>query len=289
MSKFKKVILVYHSISGYACNSIKGSFPITMERFTKQINSLRQQGWSFEFLSNLNAEIQNNTIYITGDDGTIDWAKNILPWCEKEKIPTHTGIITGPWLENPIFPITHRVQIALMINNKQFNLDNLTDDEKNYIDKIYHYETDNTRRYVKGCCNLLYDFNKSSNVLGNYTFEEITELSQRFANYSEYQKYKYCEVGVHTVSHRAFDGNVNNYIETEIIPCLSMLLRHNLKLSKFFTLPMRPMFGAKVEQLVEPLKNLGFEGILDGPGEWDQTSFIIPRIDAKDVETFFNL
>ncbi len=29
--------------------------------------------------------MNNKIAYITGDDGTTDWTRNVLPWCEKTK------------------------------------------------------------------------------------------------------------------------------------------------------------------------------------------------------------
>lgn len=287
MDNKKKIVIAYHSIDGDNEKAVRGSFPITMERFKKQIELIKSKGWRFDFLSNINKPIEENTVYITGDDGTVDWVRNVLPFCEENKIPTQTAIITGPWLNNPIYPIAHRVQIALTIKDREYNLLKLTEEEKEYIDKVYKYETDSTRRYVKGCCNLLYDNDGAEEVLGTPGYEEALELSRRFAEIEEYKGYEYAEYGVHTVTHRAFDGDVDKYIDEEIIPCLNMLLKNKLKAVKYFTLPMRPMFNSTVLQLVEPLKSLGFDGIVDGNGHYDGKSFIIPRIDAKQVEEYF--
>lgn len=287
MKEKQKIVIAYHSIEGENEKAVKGSFPITMERFKKQVNLIKSKGWRFDFLSNINKPIEENTVYITGDDGTVDWVRNVLPWCEENKIATQTSIITGPWLDNPIYPIAHRVQIALTIKDREYNLIKLTKEEKKYIDTVYKYEVDSTRRYVKGCCNLLYDNKGAEEVLGMPGYEEALELANRFATIDEYRGYEYAEYGVHTVSHRAFDGDVDKYIDEEIIPCLNMLLKNKLKTVKYFTLPMRPMFNSTVNQLVEPLKKLGFKGIVDGKGYFDGKSFIIPRIDAKEVEEFF--
>lgn len=294
---FRKVILAYHSIHSEEHPAIIGSFPITLERFKSQINLLRNNDWDIASISDIHKEVNKNTVYIMSDDGTIDWCKNVLPWCEEEGIITNTSLITGSWLENPIYPIAHRVQIALMMKDKKFKIPKLTDDQKAYIDRVYSYEKDETRRYVKGCCNLLFDFEDACEILNfdeegyieinGIQYSESELLSQRFAKPDQYKKFKYAEYNIHTVSHRAFTGNIKDYIENEIIPCKEAILKENLKFTNFFTLPTKPMYGAKDIDLIQPLKEIGIEGMFTNNGEWNQKSFIIERIDAKNVENHF--
>jgi hypothetical protein len=239
-------------------------------------------------LSRLHEPVTADTLYVTGDDGTVDWVRNVLPWCQQRGIPTHTGVITGVWRERPIYPVTHRVQIALSLPDKPVPQPILTDEQREYIDRVYRYETDPRRRYLKGACNLVMDFEQADATLGRADFDELRLLTGRFARPDEY-RFPLAEVGVHTVSHRAFGGDPETYLADEIIPCLTALLQHGLNVTGFFTLPMWPMFGATVEQLIEPLQRYGFAGILDGAGEWDGRSFIVPRIDAKNVEQTLGL
>ena len=100
---FRKVVIMYHSVSGPAAPAVLGSFPVALERLQHQVREARLHGWRFGRVSQLREPVESNTLYITGDDGTVDWAENVLPWCEAEGIPTHTAIITGPWREPPIY------------------------------------------------------------------------------------------------------------------------------------------------------------------------------------------
>jgi peptidoglycan/xylan/chitin deacetylase (PgdA/CDA1 family) len=285
----RKIILMYHSIKSDRVPAVLGSFAISMERFKAQILGAKARGWSFAPLSRLREPVDRDTLYITGDDGTVDWVRNVLPWCEEQGLATHTAVITGPWLENPIYPVTHRVQIALSLPNREIPQPSLTEDQTAYIDKVYHYETEPRRRYLKGACNLVLDFDEASKVLGAADFDEQCQLRKRFSTPEEYKQFTLAEVGVHTVSHRAMGMDTEDYIRKEILPCLAMLLRHDLKVTRYFTLPMRPRYIAKVEDLVQPLKKYGFHGILDSQGVWDQESYIVPRIDAKKVEEVLEL
>ena len=294
---FRKVVLVYHSIGSKEVPAVIGAFPISLDRFKSQINLFRINDWDIESISNIHKEVSKNTVYIMSDDGTVDWCENVLPWCEKEGIITNTALITGPWLENPIYPIAHRVQIALMMKNRKFNIPKLSNEQKSYIDKMYAHEQDETRRYVKGCCNLLFDFKDASKVLDfneegyilidNKQYLESDLLKQRFAKPEAYKKFKYAEYSIHTVTHKAFTGDTKDYIENEIIPCKNIILEEKLNLKDFFVLPIKPMFGAKDTDLIQPLKDIGIKGMFTNDGEWDKKSFIIERIDAKNIENYF--
>lgn len=285
----RKVILAYHSVSGRACPAVAGSFPIPIERFAAQVDGARAKGWSIGRVSQLFDPVNRDTIYITGDDGTIDWARNVLPWCEEHRIATHTAIVTGPWLDPPIYPITHRVQVVLALRNHDIPTPALTDEQIEYIDRVYSYETDPRRRYLKGACNLVLDSEEASQLLGPPLDDELRLLADRFAAPEVYQPFHYAEFGVHTVGHRALAHDVDAHVRDEILPCRTMLSYYGLRVTDVFTLPMCPRLGATVEQLVKPLTAAGFRGIFDGRGEWDQRSFVIPRIDAKHVETHLGL
>ena len=295
---YRKVIVAYHSINSKEVPSVLGSFPISLDRFKSQINLFRKNDWKISSVDTLFDDIEQDTVYIMSDDGTVDWCENVLPWCENEGIITNTSLITGVWYDKPVYPIAHRVQIALMMKNRKFNLRNLTKEQKAYIDKMYAHEQDETRRYVKGVCNLLYDFKEASKVLDegeegyividNKQYLESELLEKRFSKPSDYKRFKQAEFNIHTVTHKAFTGDIKDYIENEIIPCKNDILKENLNLKPFFTLPTKPMFGAKDTDLIEPLKEIGIKGMFTNAGEWNKKSFIIERIDAKNVENYFN-
>ncbi len=242
---FRQVVLMYHSVSGPAAPAVVGSFPIPLERFKYQIQEARRRGWQVGRLSDLRKPVSANTLYITGDDGTVDWARNVLPWCEENGIWTHTALITGPWLDEPIYPVAHRLQILLSLPARE--------------------------------------------LLGAPDTDEVALLTARFARAEDYRGLRFAEFGVHTVTHRAFGGDAEKYMAEEVLPCAKAIRDAGLPLSRYFTLPMRPRYPATVEQLVPALRAAGFEGVLDGAGEWDRQSFVVPRIDAKNIELFFEL
>jgi len=299
MKEGKKFILMYHSVSSEKEPAVAGSFPIAIEKFIMQIRKLQKKGYKFDFISNLHKKIlaKESYIYITGDDGTVDWTRNVLPWCEQNNIPTHTGVITGPFEEKPVYPLTHLIQVILVKRNKK-ELENLayrlkthlTQEQIKYIDKIYAYESLEYRRVIKGAFNLILDQNEAYAFLGELSEVELDLLEQRFENLEYYKKFHYAEVGVHTKSHWALGKDIDSYISEEIETCKNLLLQNNLKPSKYFVSPMKPKYGASLKDIEERLFNLGYEGILDSNhGVWNRKDFIIPRIDAKYVEEFFNL
>jgi peptidoglycan/xylan/chitin deacetylase (PgdA/CDA1 family) len=286
---FRKVVLMYHSVSGPAAPAVAGGFPVPLERFKYQVQQACRQGWQLGRLSDLRKPVSADTLYVTGDDGTVDWAHNVLPWCEQHAIPTHTALITGPWLDEPIYPVAHRLQILLSLRGHELPVPSLSGEQRAYVDRIYAYEKDPHRRYLKGACNLVFDDAEARQLLGPPSPEEERLLSVRFAPPEAYRGYQHAEFGVHTVSHRAFGGDPEAYVREEVLPCRDAMIRHGLQPTRYLVLPMRPRFGATVEQIAPYLQAAGFEGTLEALGEWDGQSFAIPRLDAKDMEQYLGL
>jgi len=298
--KQNKLILMYHSVSSEGIPEVIGSFPISMERFKHQITSLRSLGFKFDSISNLHNPIDCNDryVYITGDDGTVDWTRNVLPWCEENKIPTHTGVITGPFEKEPIYPLTHIIQIILIVRDQK-QLQKLSDNLKEnylsveelaYINKIYHYEEMEYRRIIKGSFNLILDIGEAYSLLGDLSDRELLLLKARFEDIEYYKKFKYAEIGVHTRSHWALGNETLKYIDEEIEASRKLLEEYGLKPSKYFVSPMKPKKGASLNDIVGKLKFLGYKAILDSNhGVWDQNSYIVPRIDAKNIEEIFKI
>jgi hypothetical protein len=286
---YRKIVLMYHSVSTPQTPAVLGSFPIPLERFAHQVRQAQANGWRFERLSRLRQPASANTLYITGDDGTVDWARNVLPWCEQHGVPTHTALISGPWQNPPLYAVAHRLQILLTLPGREFPAPSLTLDQRTYIDRIYAYEKDPRRRYLKGACNLVLEDADARELLGPPDDEELRLLAARFAPPQAYQGYQYAEFGVHTVTHRAFGGDPAAYVRDEVLPCREAMTRHGLHPTRYLVLPMRPRFAATVEQIVPALRQGGFEGTLEALGEWDGQSFAIPRVDAKDMERFLGL
>ena len=291
-----KIVLMYHSVASEDTPGVCGSFPISMDEFKRHIELARERGYQFDAVSNLHAPIDDDEkrIYITGDDGTTDWSRNVLPWCEEQGIPTHTAVITGPFEETPIYPLTHVIQVILTTRSAaelqqladRVSEDYLHADQIEYIDRIYHYETLAYRRRIKGAFNLVLEPERAFEAIGELTVTERGELEHRFEHLEYYKQFKHAEVGVHTRSHWAVGGDTQRYVDDEIEHCKTFMLEHGLTPTDYFTSPMKPKYGATIEDLIEPLRTLGYKGIFDMAGIWDQSDFIIRRIDAKHVEAF---
>ncbi len=291
-----QIIFMYHAISSDAQKNVLGSFPITLERFQQQIAMAIEKGYQIGRLQNLQQDkldTKNKYIYITGDDGTVDWTRNILPWCEQQKIYTHTAIISGVWYKPAVYPLTHLIQVLLILREEKKLIElseklkekYLTTEELTYIKKIYHYETTEYRQIIKGAFNLVLDQTLAYQLLENLSIKEISELEKRFETAEYYKQFHYADIGVHTVSHWALDSNTEAYVEQEIIQCEQDLQAEGLTISPYYTSPMKPKHGASLNDLIAPLKQRGYEGILGSfNGIWNQEDFIIPRIDAKDIE-----
>jgi len=294
-----KIVLMYHSISSAQEPGVVGSFPISFHRFMYQIESLIALGYKSGKLSELCAPLKDHEklFFITGDDGTVDWSRNVLQWCEDNKIYTHTAIITGVWENPPVYPLTHIIQILLstrssndlkLLANKF--LPYLSQDQLSYIRDSYSYEQVFERQIIKGACNLIFLQDDVLELIGDLTDEETLLLYQRFETSEFYKRYKFTEVGVHTTSHKALDLDLELYLNREIDASKSMLVENGLDDSGFFTLPLRPKHGATENSLIEPLKLRGYQGILTSySGFWDSKSFVIPRVDACEMEKVLEL
>lgn len=289
----RKVVLVYHAIDGSGLGgepAVAGSFPITMERFIAQVDGLRERGWAFAPPSRLRHPVERDTVYITGDDGTVDWARNVLPWCEGEGVPTETAVITGVWHDPPIYPIAHQVQVLLSVRDSGgLPRPRLTAGQREYIDRIYAYESEPARRYLKGACNVVFDEASAREFLGQPDAECQALLARRFAEPRDYDRFHLAELGVHTVAHGSFDGDGEGYMAGEVGPCMASLREKCRHVVPLFTLPVKPKEGVSLAPLCDLLRQAGYVGMCHAPGEWNQRDFIVPRVDAKDVEKFFAL
>jgi hypothetical protein len=224
--------------------------------------------------------------------------RNALPWCEREGVPTETSIITGVWNDPPIWPIAHTVQVLLATRTGNGSAGqprpplpqpNLSPQQKAFVDKVYHYETDPARRYLKGACNIVFDYDQAAEFLGLLDFDCVKLLSQRFAEPEDYNRFALAEVGVHTVRHKAYDGDAAGYFRHEVYPALATLHRRCQRVCRVFTLPVKPKDGVSMDPLCRELAAHGLTGMCTHAGEWNQKDFVITRIDAKDVERFFGL
>lgn len=287
----RKVIVMYHAVGSAGYPAVVGSFPVSMDRFEHQVRTAEAHGWAFGRVSQLFDPVERDTLYLVHDDGTSDWVNNVLPWCESRKIPTHVGVITGPWLDQPIYPVTHIVQVILQTRDatslRRIALrlaSRLTEAQVTYIDRMYHYETDPCRRMIKGTINLIIDPQQAITLIGDLDETEQRIMAQRFSPPEAYRRFEMLELGVHTVSHTAMTRDVDAYLHEEIHTCARHLREAGLDHNHVFTLPMVPRYGASAEDLLEPLRRGGYRGMFNTQGFWNQQDFMIPRIDAVHLE-----
>ena len=296
MSLPNRLVVMYHSVDG-PTPAVIGSFPIAFERFEQQIALLRRHGYVFCTLDEMRqAPAHERCVALTGDDGTVDWAENVLPFCEAEDIPTLTAVITGVWEQPAIWPLAHVLQVVLSLRPRQ-RLEQLAGQlaqqldaaQTAYVQRIYAYETDPVRRMIKGACNLVLDMNMARGLIEPLTEEEETALQRRFSQPDHYRSYRQAILAPHTRSHAPIEADIERYLREEILPSADMLKEKGLDVAPWFVAPMRPRFGAEAEALQKGLQAHGYHGMLTADaGCWDGVSFQVPRIDAVKLETMLN-
>lgn len=292
-----KLVLMYHSLTSSQQPGVLGSFPIEFSEFQDQLQRFMGLGYAIKPSSYLSQmpEPDEKWLFVTSDDGTVDWTKNALPWCEAENIYTHTGVLTGAWQTQPIYPLAHWIQILLALRPEQ-ELNALAErvvrllmpEQQEYINRVYAYETQAVRRIIKGGCNLILSDNLAREALEEMTNQEQTLLAQRFEQVDYFKQFRYAEIGTHSVSHAAMGIDIAAYVADEVKASQQHLRNAGFNASRYFTLPMKPRFGASVQDLTSHLQNLGYRGLFysaydDG---WDGSSFVIPRLDAKQINPF---
>lgn len=289
----EKLILMYHSLDSAEIPAVAGAFPFPFDRFKRQVQEAIDAGFRPERISRLHLDHPDKTLYVTSDDGTVDWCYNALPWCEEREIPTHTAIITGPWEATPIYPLAHIIQLILTSRERQqleslaerLRSEHLDDAQFEYIESKYHYEDLFYRRVIKGAFNLIFDRDQAYEILGELSPDERAQLRGRFAKPEEYGGFTHAEFGVHTRSHWALDRDTRRYFDEEIQQSRQTMLDAGVSPSDYYTSPMQPRFGARLEDLEPLLQEAGYKGVItSNPGPWNGRDFIIPRIDAAHVE-----
>lgn len=290
----ENILIMYHSVSSLDLPGVAGSKPINLEKFKSHIKILRKAGYELTSIRDLGfINSTKKRAFITSDDGTVDWGLNVLPWCEKHGIPTHTSVLSGVERATPKYPKVHLVQEILGSKSKAI-LDklrqqvepHLSEADKKFINKVYKYEQDNSIRVIKGALNfILPDQSVSEIIKSVLSSKDFDNLKGRFLNIDDYRNFSFATIGNHTESHRLFDGSVLSYYYNEILPCGEYLKDHPNFVSGVFTLPSKPKLGANKNKLYSYLKAVGFRHCLTSfAGYWDGQSFEIPRIDAKDLE-----
>jgi len=269
-----KRVIVYHSVSSEAHPGALGSYPVTVERMEQTIETLSNEGWQFDSFDNIHAEQTIDTAYITHDDGTSDWFHNALPMLERCGIPSTAFVVSGT--DDGLYPVTHLVQVALVADVELPKFE-LTHAQTQYIDIIYSYEKDYTRRYFKGYMNF---YCENPRELLSEKLRDF--MVDRFTPISDYKYFKRVVVGVHGVNHIAYDGT-EDYVTNEIDACRDYITGLGYDASRMIVLPMKPKDGCKYTQLEQALRERGYIGIVQGKGDYSGVGFYIPRIDAKEA------
>ncbi len=292
-----KLVLMYHSLGSPQQPNVLGSFPIEFSDFQEHLRRFIELGYAIKPSSHLSLtpDADERWLFVTSDDGTVDWSKNALPWCEAENIYTHTAVLTGVWQDNPVYPLAHWIQLLLALRSEQALeilaqrvASLLTVEQQDYVNRIYAYETQPIRRLIKGGCNLILSDSQAREALGVMTNQERDLLEQRFEQIDYLKQFRYAEIGTHSVSHAAMGADIAEYVDEEVKASLQHLIAAGFDASRYFTLPMKPRFGASLQDLTPHLQNLGYQGLFysaydDG---WDGRSFVIPRLDAKQINPF---
>ena len=294
MRRIRDLIVMYHSVGSDVKPAVVGSNPIHLDRFKRQMLLFDAAGYRFASIRELDARIDNSDrVFITSDDGTSDWATNVLPWCEVNSIPTHTGIISGPLRDKPTYPLAHLVQLLLAskTNEELTRLceslqAKLTSTELDFVNQTYNYETDQNRRVIKGALNFILPQNVAMEQLSPFMSEaDFTNMTIRFQNLEFYRNFSYATLGNHTENHTALGQDFLMYFQHEVEPCKEFLKDHPNNIGDIFTLPLKPRANAEKSAFYELLQKNGFKHCLTSfAGIWDGQSFEIPRIDAQDVE-----
>ena len=293
------LVVMYHSIESEKFPAVLGSYPISLRRFQYQVEQLHRLGYEIADLDTsygLNDGVKR--AFLTSDDGTVDWLHNVLSWCESEQLPTHTALLSGPWHETPVYPLAHRIQLALSLRQKgelyelfQVIEQQITQNQRDYIHYAYQHESCKIRRMIKGALNLVWDEQQATEILGEPSVKERYHLQERFAHFHEYKDLKFASFGTHTHSHRSFSGSAQAYFEEEILYAEIFLRDKGLKLSRYFTLPLKPKINQSMDVLIGILSRHGFKGMLtsDCVSCTNLDSFIVPRIDAAHLEKWLGV
>ena len=289
------IVMMYHAVSGPAHNGVKGSFPLTFKRFIAQIETLRKAGYMFGHVDDLPDAAQSGqrVAFITSDDGTVDWCENALPYLESQSIPSHLGIISGVWAPEPIYPLTHIIQIILNTRTTSALNDladqlfyRLSDQQLKYINAHYSYEKIWARRMIKGAMNLVLPNNIGQELVLPLSNEEKNLLATRFATPDQLRSFTYLSIGNHTRNHTTLDSNAQSYFSNEVLTWSINKSWPTSKISKVFTLPITGRPDASYNQLEWLLRDAGYQSMFTGSGFWDKKSFTIPRIDAIHFDKF---
>jgi poly-beta-1,6-N-acetyl-D-glucosamine N-deacetylase len=91
-------VLCYHNVSAQPDSSVETVTPTALRR---QIQSLRQAGWTFSTVGQLRSfyetwnRLPDKTVVLTFDDGYVSFLTEVMPILREEKVPATLAVITG--------------------------------------------------------------------------------------------------------------------------------------------------------------------------------------------------
>lgn len=251
------ISIMYHYVQNPT--TFKGSVPISIKNFRKQIELLSRDFKFIEPDELLKPSVENRCV-ITFDDGTKDQYENAYKILKEMGIPAYFTVMSVVFTEQtiPVFHLVHNVLHYYNSKdifdelNKNFNLPDLSS-----AHKFYYYEQDIYRRYIK----YLFNFVLSEDISREYlTYKILKKYSNlnKFIDDFYISKNEFKEMdkngmtlGVHAHKHLAFSGNSQQFFKDEIQPCINFM-KNELNINpKWYT----PAFGGG-EGLVEMKKGL---------------------------------
>ncbi|RIX47319.1 polysaccharide deacetylase [Paenibacillus nanensis] len=276
----------------------KGSVPISPKEFESQIDRL---GKTHDFV--LPDELNNKTAkpkcILTFDDATRDQYEYAFDIMRRKGVPGYFTVMSGPLAEQEV-PVFHLVHAALSLVEENHLWDELrphltAEDllKLRKADATYAYEKSSIRKWIKYTLNFILDAKQSKNILEHLVYSLIGSkqkfIDDMYIGVEEFRIMKQAgmTLGVHSVYHAPFDGDVQAYFTNEIAPCVQFMQEQlNIKPS-WYTPPFGG--GEKKELMKENLKDLllpcGFKGAFTterGMIE-DTGSFWYKRIDCNEL------
>ncbi|WP_246578528.1 polysaccharide deacetylase family protein [Cohnella xylanilytica] len=260
---------MYH----YVTNSDwRGIVPFRPEEFEKQLDWITE---NYEVVAP--DGLQRPTAakprcVLTFDDGTKDQYEVAFQILKRRGLPAYFTVMSGPLLERivPIFHLVHTV-LSYFDDEKVWNeIRDIYDvgDIAEQADRTYHYEKDIHRRFNKYALNFVLSEDQSRSylegkVLSRFrTFEQFVDSF--YINEQEFIEMRQAgmTLGVHATHHRPYDGEVLQFIETEILPCRRYMRERLAVNPEWYT----PAFGGglhaerMMRELEEVLPDYGFKG-----------------------------
>lgn len=241
----KDLIIMYHYVM--EPEQWKGSVPISPENFKKQVLWAKKH---YEIVKpeDMHKPTTKPKCIISFDDGTKDQYINAFNILRELEVPGYFTIMYGP-LKLKKIPVFHLVHTVLSYFDDQVIWNEISSkvnqDEIRSRSKIYSYETNKYRRYVKYLFNFYFEENESRIYLEEKVISIYGSLEKFIEGFyiSEQEILEMdnagMSIGIHCVNHLPYGGNALEFYNKEIAPCKNYLEKLLSKEVKFYT----PAFG----------------------------------------------